>query len=107
MGNTNDTGGEWLDLVDAIALLRAQVVEAQRQAAVAGADEGVEFVLGEITVDFGMELTNTKGVDGGLRWSVIGFGGRKENSRAATHTVSVTLNPQLTGGGNVKVRDDE
>ncbi|MEU4995686.1 trypco2 family protein [Streptomyces sp. NPDC021622] len=37
-------------------------------------DRGVGFGLGEITVELGMELARTRGVDGGLRFSVIGLG---------------------------------
>ncbi|MFH9202550.1 trypco2 family protein [Streptomyces anulatus] len=98
-----------MDLADAITLLRDQVAEAQsRIADPAGAgDRGVLFTLGEITLDLGLELTGTKGVDGGLRWSVISLGGRKENGSKATHTVSVTLTPHRPDGGDVDVSDEE
>ncbi|MFG2825767.1 trypco2 family protein [Kitasatospora sp. NPDC048365] len=72
-----------------------------------GGDKGVRFSMGEITLDLGLELTGAKGVNGGLKWSVISLGGRKESGSEATHTVHMKLTPQQTGGGNVEVRDRE
>ncbi|WP_260474576.1 trypco2 family protein [Streptomyces sp. WAC 05379] len=98
-----------MDLADAIALLREQIAEAQDRIASAsgGGPRGVLFTLGEITLDLGLELTGTQGVNGGLRWSVISLGGKKESSRKATHTVTVKLLPHLPGGGDIDVSDEE
>lgn len=95
----------WLDLADAIALLREQVSQAQYQVAAMSEDAGVLFGLGEITMEFGMELTRATGQDAGLRFSVVSFGGSREKTRQATHTVTVKLNPHLAGGGDVDVSD--
>ncbi|MFF2513000.1 trypco2 family protein [Streptomyces sp. NPDC058086] len=65
------------------------------------------FALGEITLELGLELTGTKGVDGGLRWSVISLTGKKESGTRATHTVTVKLAPHLPGGGDLDVSDVE
>ncbi|MGW0828045.1 trypco2 family protein [Streptomyces sp. NPDC002845] len=107
--SANGSDEEWMDLADAITLLRDQIAEAQdRIAAPAGrGDQGVRFTLGEITLDLGLELTGTKGVNGGLRWSVISLGGKKESSRKATHTVTVKLTPHRPGGGDIDVSDEE
>ncbi|MFI9152566.1 trypco2 family protein [Streptomyces sp. NPDC053367] len=109
MGDASGSDQEWMDLADAITLLRDQVAEAQdRIADPAGrGDRGVMFTLGEITLDLGLELTGTKGVDGGLRWSVISLGGRKESGSKATHTVTVKLTPHRPDGGDVDVSDEE
>lgn len=109
MGGTSGSDEEWMDLADAITLLRNQVAEAQDRisAASGGGHQGVLFTLGEITLDLGLELTGTKGVDGGLRWSVISLGGKKESGRKASHTVTVKLTPHLPGGGDIEVSDDE
>ncbi|MEV6408954.1 trypco2 family protein [Streptomyces bobili] len=98
-----------MDLADAITLLRDQIGEAQdRIADPAGrGDRGVVFTLGEITLDLGLELTGTKGVNGGLRWSVISLGGTKESGRKSTHTVTVKLTPHRPGGGDLDVSDEE
>lgn len=107
MGSASSPDEEWMDLADAITLLRGQIAEAQnRIAAPAGSgDQGVLFTLGEITLDLGLELTGTKGVNGGLRWSVISLGGKKESGQKATHAVTVKLTPHQPGGGDVDVSD--
>ncbi|MGW5640907.1 trypco2 family protein [Streptomyces sp. NPDC003832] len=109
MVNASGSDQEWMDLADAITLLRDQVAEAQDRIAdpAGGGPRGVLFTLGEITLDLGLELTGTKGVDGGLRWSVISLGGKKESGRKATHTVTVKLTPRKAGGGDVEVGDRE
>ncbi|RSO09967.1 hypothetical protein DMH26_00195 [Streptomyces sp. WAC 05379] len=109
MGSASSSDHEWMDLADAIALLREQIAEAQDRIASAsgGGPRGVLFTLGEITLDLGLELTGTQGVNGGLRWSVISLGGKKESSRKATHTVTVKLLPHLPGGGDIDVSDEE
>ncbi|MFA7764357.1 trypco2 family protein [Streptomyces sp. NRRL S-448] len=109
VGNANGSDQEWMDLADAITLLRDQVAEAQNRIAdpAGGGHRGVLFTLGEITLDLGLELTGTKGVNGGLRWSVINLGGKKENSSKATHTVTVKLTPHQPDGRDSYVIDDE
>lgn len=110
MSSTSGTGEEWLDLADAISLLRDQIAEAQdRLTAPTGpGDRGVRFTMGEVTLDLGLELTGTKGVNGGLRWSVISLGAKKESGSKATHMVSVKLTPgRPGGGGDIEVSDEE
>ncbi|MFB8400689.1 trypco2 family protein [Streptomyces sp. NPDC055912] len=109
MSSSSGTDDEWMDLADAITLLRTQVAEAQSRISESAGegDRGVRFTLGEITLDLGLELTGTKGVDGGLRWSVISLGGKKESGHKTTHTVTVKLNPRQAGGGDIEVADEE
>lgn len=63
MEHASTADDDWLDLADAITLLRDQIVEAQDR--IAGpqgvADKGVRFGLGEITLELGMELARTRG----------------------------------------------
>ncbi|MFB8118199.1 trypco2 family protein [Streptomyces sp. NPDC055962] len=107
----NRTGSDegWMDLADAVTLLRDQIAESQRRIADPRGQghQGVLFTMGEITLDLGLELTGTKGVSGGLRWSVVSLGGKKESGRKATHTMTVKLTPHQPGGGDVDVSDDE
>ncbi|MET9572449.1 trypco2 family protein [Streptomyces virginiae] len=109
MSETHGGDGQWMDLADAITLLREQVAEAQRRLAdpTVGGDKGVLFTLGEISVELGLELTGTKGVNGGLRWSVISLGGKKESSAKDTHKLTVKLTPHRPGGGDVDISDEE
>ncbi|MER6162041.1 trypco2 family protein [Streptomyces sp. NPDC001868] len=109
MSDTHGTDGQWMDLADAVTLLREQIAEAQSRLAdpVEGGDKGVLFTLGEITVELGLELTGTKGVNGGLRWSVISLGGKKESGAKDTHKLTVKLAPHRPGGGDVDISGEE
>lgn len=106
MSAVSSDGAGSLDLADAIALLRDQIAEAQRRVS-EGGDAGVRFGLGEITLELGLELAETRGAEGGLRFSVVSFGGKREAARSATHTVSVTLLPHGSDGGGVDVSDED
>jgi hypothetical protein len=101
---------EWVDLTDAIALVREQVLEARARVERDG-DGGVVFGLGEITVELGMELTRVEGGNGRLRFGVLGvgadFGAKLENADKTSHKVTVRLTPRLPGGGDVDVSDRE
>ncbi|MGW4649085.1 trypco2 family protein [Kitasatospora sp. NPDC004289] len=103
----NSSGDEWMDLADAVALLRRQIAQAQRQAAESPADDSdVRFAVGEITLELGMELTGTRSVNGGLRFAVVSAGGKAERASKATHKVTVKLTPQDGAGEVVFVRDE-
>jgi hypothetical protein len=109
MSGASGSDEEWMDLADAIALLRDQIAEAHARVARPSGPghKGVVFTLGEATLELGLELTGTKGVNGGLKWSVVSMGGKKESSRKATHTVTVKLQPHRPGGGDIDVSDEE
>ncbi|WP_367132211.1 MULTISPECIES: trypco2 family protein [Streptomyces] len=109
MSDTYGADGQWMDLADAVTLLREQIAEAQSRLAdpAEGGDKGVLFTLGEITVELGLELTGTKGVNGGLRWSVISLGGKKESGTKDTHKLTVKLTPHRPGGGDMDISDVE
>ncbi|WP_327064806.1 hypothetical protein OG500_03105 [Kitasatospora sp. NBC_01250] len=110
MSDEHGADEQWLDLADAVSLLRQQIAEAQRRVAdpTGGGDQGVLFTLGEITVELGLELTRSTGVDGGLRWSVISLGGKKERGSTDTHKLTVKLAPHGPGGAYaVDISDEE
>ncbi|QXE35086.1 hypothetical protein KQY30_13200 [Streptomyces sp. GMY02] len=117
MPDANGPDGRWMDLADAVTLLREQIAEAQDRinrppgtdGATGGdaAHKGVLFTVEEVTLQLGLELTSTKAVDGGLRWSVISLGGKKENSGKSTHTITMRLTPHGPDGRRSEVRDVE
>ncbi|MER5866652.1 trypco2 family protein [Kitasatospora sp. NPDC002040] len=109
MADARGADEQGMDLADAVTLLRDQIAEAQsRIADPAGPGErGVLFTLGEITVELGLELTRSTGVNGGLRWSVISLGGKKESSTKESHKLTVRLNPHTPSGGDVNISDEE
>lgn len=95
--------GDWLDLADAIELLRDQIVEAQERSPATG----VRFALGEITVEFALELSRSRGAGGGLRFYVAEANARAERASSNTHRVVVTLRPKRSDGGDVEVDDED
>lgn len=109
--SSGGAGEDWLDLADAVALLRSQIAEAQARIddPQGAGDKGVRFELGEITIDLAMELARTRGTDGQLRFRVFGVdlggGGKRERADKATHRVTVQLNPKRPDGRPVEVRD--
>ena len=94
-------------------LLRKQVAAAQARVAAPGkdGDGGVHFELGEITVELGMELAETTGKEGGLKFAVMGVGlkggAHSEVVRSATHKLTVRLVPHGPDGKPIDVRDRE
>lgn len=103
-------GEQWMDLADAVSLLRTQIAEAQSRVAVTPAGEerhsGVLFTLDEITLNLGLELTKTTAANGGLRWSVISLSGKRESGTKTTHSLTVKLRPHAPGGGALDIDDD-
>lgn len=104
--NNNEDKTDWLDLADAIELLRDQIAEAQDRL-VADGDKGVLFSLGEVTLELGLELTQTRGMDGGFRFSVLSFGGKKEGVSKGANKITIRLSPHLPEGGDVDISDEE
>ena len=94
---------EWLDLADAIEVLRDQSSEAQRR----GKDSPLRFVLGEITAEFEIELVRTRGGGGALRFGVVEANARGERTARAAQRLTLRLNPEQRGGGSVPVGDVE
>jgi hypothetical protein len=91
-----------IPLSDAIRALRSEIVKA------AGEGEGkdVRFRLGEIELEFGLEVGRQAGADAGIQFWVISLGARGERRSATTHTVRLTLAP-VGLDGDVLVSDKE
>ncbi|QQQ80743.1 hypothetical protein IOD16_23030 [Saccharothrix sp. 6-C] len=94
---------DWLDLADAIDVLRDQLSQAQRR----GKDSPLRFVLGEITAEFEIELVRAKGGGGGLKFGVVEASARGERTNRSTQRLTLRLNPQHRDGGDVAVGDDQ
>ncbi|WP_406862118.1 trypco2 family protein [Streptomyces sp. HUAS MG47] len=99
----NRDGEHWLDLADALDLLRNQVAEAQRRAQ----RSEVRFGVDEITVEFEAELIRTREAGGGLRFGIVEARGRTEGSRRSVQRIALTLRPQRADGGDTAIGDVE
>ncbi|MFJ7996372.1 trypco2 family protein [Streptomyces sp. NPDC096310] len=99
----DEYGEGWLDLADAIEVLRSQLSEAQRR----GQDSSLRFVLGEITAEFEIELVRAKNGGGKLRFGVAEAEARGERSTRSAQRVTLRLTPERRGGGDVAVGDVE
>lgn len=95
--------GDWLDLADAVEVLRTQLAEAQRRAQ----DSDLRLVLGEITAEFEVELVRTRNGGGALRFGVVEADARRERATRSVQRVTLRLEPQLREGGDVAVGDAE
>ena len=99
---SDSDGDDWLDLADAVGLLRRQIAEAQGRAA----DADLRFVVGEIRMEFELELARTRGGSGELRFAVGSAGLRRERSSHTVQRVSLTLRPEQASG-DVLINDWE
>lgn len=93
---------DWLDLADAIDVLRDQLSQAQRR----GKDSPLRFVLGEITAEFEIELVRAKNGGGALKFGVVEADARRERTTRSTQRLTLRLNPQHRDGRDVAVGDD-
>jgi NTP-dependent ternary system trypsin peptidase co-occuring protein len=93
----------------------ADAVEAVRQGLMAGAARGassaIRFEVGEITMEFTVELQRVSTGRGGVKAWVVEAGTEQGRTRGHTHTVSFTLRPKNAAtGGYVEIgapRDGE
>lgn len=90
-----------IGLKQALAALRHELYEAIR----AAANEPLRFEVGEITLQFQVEVERTTEGEGGIQFWVVELGGKHAASSTTTHTVTIPLkpvgkdgNPVLTGG---------
>jgi hypothetical protein len=91
----------------------AEVVESVRdglvEAASRGAGKGLRFELGEIQMEFMVEVRRDARARGGVKAWVVDAGAEAGVSRARTHKVSFTLKPKNTATGQdwLVAADDE
>ncbi|MYS24924.1 hypothetical protein GTW78_33710 [Streptomyces sp. SID4948] len=81
----------------------AEAVEAIRQGlmtgAVRGAGSGVRFEVGEIHMEFSVELQRSRSGRGGVKAWVVEAGADAARSTGRTHTVSFSLRPKDAATG--------
>lgn len=92
-----------LSLAQALSSLRAELAEAIE----AASKEELRFKVVSIEVELQVIATSSKGGSAELGlWQVVKAGGKIERSRGSTHTVKLTLMPDLGDGeADVSVSD--
>jgi len=82
-------------LAEAIESVRAELEQARR----GGQGRELQFRVGEVDVDFQVEVTREAGVEAGLKVWLVSAGAKGKLADKHTHTVRVTLVPQINSGG--------
>ncbi|MDX3372934.1 hypothetical protein PV390_00820 [Streptomyces sp. ME02-6991-2A] len=67
----------------------------------------VRFRVGDVTVEFAMQLTRTGSGGGSLRFGVVGVDGKRERAESTTHRIQLTLHPRSASGGDVEIGDSD
>jgi Trypsin-co-occurring domain 2 len=88
-----------IPLADAIQVLREQLTTAM----VAGEESRLRFAVKELTLDLEIAVTKTGEGHGGIKFWMVDFGAKKERSNAATHRITLTLNPVDDRGQPLKL----
>ncbi|MDX3195725.1 hypothetical protein PV458_45620 [Streptomyces sp. MN03-5084-2B] len=88
-----------IELGDAVAALRDELLDAADRATTAG----VEFAVGPIELEFAVELRMDAKAKAGFKAWVVSADAEAGASRTAKHKVTVTLNPRTPGGGDLIV----
>jgi hypothetical protein len=85
---------ERIGLADAIRALRAELRESVR----AGAGEDLRFQVGEVELQFQVEIERSREGGGGIRFWVVELGGKTSQASTTTHLVTIPLTPVTSEG---------
>lgn len=84
---------ERIGLAEAIKRVRAELMDARE----AGEDEELRFRLGEVTLEFAVELSREIGGEAAVKVWVVNAGVKGTKTSTATNTVTVTMSPEVQG----------
>jgi hypothetical protein len=85
---------ERIGLLEAVTALRTELAAS----ILAAAAEQLRFAVGEITLEFQVEVERTAGVSAGIKFWVVELGGEGSRTSKTTHTVSIPLTPVSSDG---------
>jgi Trypsin-co-occurring domain 2 len=88
---------ERIELKEAIGALRQELSES----ILAAVEEKLRFEVGQITLEFQVEVERTAEGSGKLKFWVLELGGKGAQSNTQRHTVKIPLTPVLPDGGPV------
>ncbi|MBW4685607.1 MAG: hypothetical protein KME40_11040 [Komarekiella atlantica HA4396-MV6] len=98
---TDDVGR--IGLEETIAALRREIIAS----IVASQDERLRFEVGEVTVEFHVEVERSADVKGGIKFWVVGLGGSSGTKDKSIHKVTIPLKPLRRDGKPVLTGSDE
>jgi hypothetical protein len=81
-------------LLDAVTALRSELSES----ILAAAGEQLRFAVGEITLEFQVEVERTARGSGGINFWVVQLSGEGSRTSTTTHTISIPLRPVSQDG---------
>jgi hypothetical protein len=86
-----------LSLKDTIGAIRRQLAESIR----AAQGEELRFEVGEIALEFEVQIERTAEGTGGVKFWVVELGGKVGGSSSVTHRVSMHLKPVSSDGSPI------
>jgi hypothetical protein len=90
-----------LGLAEAINQLRREL----GRAIDAGRGEHLQFTLGPVELELQLGLSTKGTATAEAKWVVLSFGVEAGREHTRTHTIKLTLTPQLDGSKDVSVSD--
>jgi len=92
-----------IGLEDAISALRQELIES----IVAAQGEGLRFEVGEVKIEFQIEVERSTEAKGGIKFWVAELGGSGGQKDKSTHKVTIPLKPIRRDGKPVLTSSDE
>ncbi|MBT2902839.1 hypothetical protein OIE90_33180 (plasmid) [Streptomyces cellulosae] len=91
---------EWMELSEAIQVLREQLLIAKA----AGEDSEVSFSVGKVEVELGLEARWSGGGGGKLQFGVFALNGKGEYSSGTSHRLRLELLPRDGEGQTLEIK---
>jgi len=88
-----------IELYELIENLRSELTKARR----AGEGEELRFEIGQVELQLSVAVTKEAEASGGVKFWVLELGTDATATSAATQQMTLTLTPQLAGGGKALV----
>jgi hypothetical protein len=96
-------GDDWVGLADAVRALRSELTVAMAE----GEGQRLRFELGEVEMEFLLEVTKEAGGEAGVKFYVISLGGKAGVTSGSTHRLKLVLTPQDAATGRKPSISDE
>ncbi len=94
---------QWVGLAEAIRALRSELTAAMAE----GTGQELRFELGQVEMEFLLEVQKEAGAEAGVKFWVVNLGGKGSVSSGSTHRVTLALTPRTSRGGSPLISDVE